>query len=210
MLHDLETLIGSSVTATDGETGVVRNFLFDDQSWTVRYLVVDVSNWLKRQPVVLAIAAVERPDWGRKTFDVRLTKDQMRNSPDVDTEKPVSRQQEIAMKEHFGWAAYWEDSEWFGLFPAVPPGTEYPARANEDSHLRSVVDLTGYEVWATDSEIGQLEGFILDDASWRLGYLYVKGGDWLHSRSVVVPTRRVKSISWARRRVDLSHAREQI
>ena len=52
MFHDLETLIESSVIATDGEMGSVRNFLFDEQSWTIRYLVVDVGNWLKRRAVV--------------------------------------------------------------------------------------------------------------------------------------------------------------
>jgi len=210
MLHDLETLTGSSVIATDGEMGSVRNFLFDDQSWTIRYLVVDVGSWLKRRPVVLAITALEQPDWAKKTFHVHLTKEQVRNSPDVDTEKPVSRQQEIAMKEYFGWLAYWEDSEWFNLSSSIPPGREYPVHTNADSHLRSARDLVGYEVWATDSEIGRLEGFILDDASWHLGYLYVKAGDWLYSRSVLVPTRWVKSISWAHRRVNLHHAREQI
>ena len=63
----------------------------------------------------------------------------------------------------------------------------------EDSHLRSAWDLAGYEVWATDGEIGRVEGFIMDDASWHLGYLDVKAGDWLHSRSVLVPTRWVDS-----------------
>jgi hypothetical protein len=63
--------------------------------------------------------------------------------------------------------------------------------------------VVGYEVWARDGEIGRLEGFIVDDASWHLGYLDVKTGDWLHSRSVLVPTRSVESISWAHRRVQL-------
>jgi hypothetical protein len=51
-----------------------------------------------------------------------------------------------------------------------------------------------------------VEGFIMDDASWHLGYLDVKAGEWLYSRSVLVPTRWVKSISWADRRVNLHHA----
>jgi hypothetical protein len=208
MLHDLETLIGSSVMATDGEMGSVRNFLFDDRSWTIRYLVVEVGSWLKRRPVVVAITAVEPPDWAKKTLHVRLTKEQVRHSPDINTEKSVSRQEEIAMKEYFGWPAYWEGGE-FGLLASIPPGREYPVHGQEASHLRSVWDLQGYEVWATNGEIGGLEGFILDDASWHIGYLDVKAGDWLNSRSVLVPTGWTESISWAHRRVNLHHAREQ-
>ncbi len=209
MLHNLETLTGSSVIATDGEIGRVRNFLFDGQSWTIRYLVIDVGSWLARRDVVIAITAVEQPDWAKKTFHVHLTKDQVRHCPDVDAEKPVSRQQEIAMKEYFGWPVYWADIE-FGGSSLVPSGRKYPVNTKEDSHLRSAWDVVGYEVWAADSQIGRLEGFILDDASWHLGYLDVKAGDWLYSRSVLVPTGWVKSISWADRRVNLRHARERI
>ena len=80
MLHDLKTLTGSSVIATDGEIGTVRNFLFDDISWTIHYLVVDVGTWFKRRDVVLPIAAVDPPDWTQKTFHVHLTKEQVGNS----------------------------------------------------------------------------------------------------------------------------------
>jgi len=203
MLHDLETLIGSSVIAADGEMGSVRNFLFDDQSWTIRYLVVDVGSWLTRRAAVLAITLLERPEWTKKTFHVHLTKEQVRHSPDADTEKPVSRQQEIAMKEYLGLPDSLEDSEFGLLSSSMPAGREYPLRSHGDSHLRSTSDLAGYKVWARDGEIGHLKGFIMDDASWHLGYLDVKAGDWLHSRSLLVPTPWVKSISWADRRVTL-------
>lgn len=210
MLHDLNTLTGSSVIATDGEMGSVRNFLFDDQSWTIRYLVVDVGSWLMRRAAVLAITLVEQPDWAKKTFHVHLTKEQVRHGPDPDTEKPVSRQQEIAMKEYLGLPDSLEDSEFGLLSSSMPTGREYPLRTKGDLHLRSTSDLAGYEVWATDGAIGRLEGFIMDDASWHLGYLDVKAGDWLHSRSVLVPTRSVKSIAWADHRVNLHQARGRI
>jgi len=207
MLHDLNTLTGSSVIATDGEMGSIRNFLFDDQSWTIRYLVVDVGSWLTRRAVVLAITAVEQPDWVKKTFHVHLTKEQVRHSPDVDTEKPVSRQQEIAMQEYFGWPIYWADWADGELgASSTPTGRKYPVHTKGNSHLRSAWDLAGYEVWATDGDIGRVDGFIMDDASWHLGYLDVKAGDWLHNRSVLVPTRWVNSVSWADHRVNLHHA----
>jgi len=209
MLHDLKALTGSSVIATDGEIGIVRNFLFDDISWTIHYVVVDVGNWLKRRDVVLPIAAIDPPDWAQKAFHIHLTKEQVSNSPDVDTEKPVSRQQEIAMREYFGSMAYWVNSQLGGL-SLIPTGMKYPSHTKEDPNLRSAWGLVNYEVCATDGEMGRLEGFILDEASWHLGYLDVKTGDWLHSRSVLIPTRWVKSISWADLRIDLHHSRDGI
>jgi hypothetical protein len=197
------------VIAADGEIGTVRNFLFDGLSWTIHYLVVDVGTWFKRRDVVLAISAVEQPDREKRTINARLTKEQVRDSPNVDTEKPVSRQQEIALEEYWGKMAYWVHTVYDGG-AQVPAGRQYPVRTKEDPHLRSAWDLLDYEVWATDGELGRLEGLIMDEASWHLGYLEVRAGDWLQGRSVLIPTRWVKSISWADLRINLHHSRDGI
>jgi hypothetical protein len=209
MLHELKDLLGSCVLATDGEMGTVRNFLFDDSLWTIRYLVVDVGKRLDRREVVIAIPAVEQPDWAKRSFLVNYTKEQVRNSPDVDTEKPVTRQQEVAMWEYYHWLAYWIDTG-LGEESTISPGSDYPVNTNEDPHLRSAMDVTGYDVWATDGEIGHLSSFIMDEVTWHLGYLDVKTGHWLHHRSVLIPTRWVESISWASKRVNLHHIRAGI
>jgi hypothetical protein len=140
-----------------------------------------------------------------------LTKEQLRNGPDVDSKKPVSRQQEIAMREYFGWPAYW-DTVVDKVFPPnlIPAGREFPVHTEEDNHLRSWEDVIGYEVWASDGVVGCLESFVVDEAVWHIGYLDVKTGDWLQSRSVLVPTSWVKSISWADHHVNLQGSRERI
>jgi hypothetical protein len=209
MLHNLKQLMGSSVIAADGEMGRVRNFLFDDTSWTIRYLVVDVGTWHQRRDVVLPITTIEQPDWAKRIFHVHLTRAQLRESPDVDTEKPVSRQQEIAMEEYWGKMAYWVSTHLDGG-ALIPTGRKYPVRTKEDPDLRSAWNLPGYEVWATDGEIGRLESLILDEATWHLGYLDVKAGDWLLCRSVLIPTRWIESVSWADCRINLHHCRDGI
>lgn len=209
VLHSLEALCDASVIATDGEIGHVYNFLFDDQTWLIRYVVVDVRSWLSRHDVLIVVTALDQPDWTKKTFRVRLTKELVRHSPDVDSKKPVSRQQEIAMMEYYGWPAYWNFST--AEVPSVPlpaTGREFPVHTKEDPHLRSVLAVTGYEVWAEDGDIGRLENFIVDEKSWHIGYLDVKAGDWLDSRSILIPTRWVKAISWADHRVYLHHSRD--
>jgi hypothetical protein len=205
MPSELKAMIGSPVIATDGETGSVRSFLFDDLSWEVRYLVVDTGSWLKRHDVILPTAMLELPGLAGKTCRARLTRQQIHDSPDIDTEKPVSRQQEIAMGEYFGPLAGWVDQE-FGS-PFMPTEMKYPLHTAEDPHLRSTSQILGYHVWATDGDFGILEGFVMDQASWHLGYLDVKSGDWLKERSVLVPTRSVKSVSWPEFRVYLHHTR---
>jgi hypothetical protein len=133
-----------------------------------------------------------------------LTKDQVGDSPDVDTEKPVSRQQEIAMHDYFGPLASWVDGG-FGM-PAMPTGMKYPVQAAEVLHLRSTSHMLGYHVRATDGEFGILDDFVMDELSWHLGYLDVKSGNWLRNRSVLVPTCWVQSVSWADFVIQLHHS----
>jgi hypothetical protein len=73
--------------------------------------------------------------------------------------------------------------------------------------MRSVTHMLGYQVWATDGEFGILEDFVMDEASWHLGYLDVKSGSSLQNRSVLVPTRWVESVSWTEFRIHLHHTR---
>ena len=211
MFRSLGDLMGASMIATDGEIGRICNFLFDDESWKIRYCVVDVGHWLARREVLLSMSAIDQPDWKTKTLRARLTKEQLRNGPDVDSKKPVSRQQEIAMREYFGWPAYW-DTVVDKVFPPnlIPAGREFPVHTEEDNHLRSWEDVIGYEVWASDGVVGCLESFVVDDAVWHIGYLDVKTGEGLESRSVLVPTSWVKSISWADHHVNLQGSRERI
>jgi len=206
MLHTLSDLMGYSAHATDGEIGSVRNFLFDDITWEIRYLVVDVGRWLEHRNVVLAISTVEKPNRENKTFNVHLTKEQVRDSPDVDTEKPVSRQQEIALEEYFGKLAAWVHRN-LDCGPPTPTGRKYPVHSKEDPHLRSARNLFGYEVRGTNGEMGRLESFILDDTTWHIGYLEVKAGKWLLNRTVLIPTRWIESVSWDNCRVNLHHSR---
>jgi sporulation protein YlmC with PRC-barrel domain len=209
MLHHLETLIGHGVFATDGEIGSVRDFLFDDQTWVIHYLVVDVNHWLTRREVILPVTAVKQLDWEKKTLHIRLTKEHVRESPDIDSKEPVSRQQDIAMRDYFGRLAYWVDRQ-SPMTSTMSTGIEYPVHTKGDLHLRSVAHLEGYEVLGPDGDIGRLEGFVLDEAPWHLAYLDVKGGEGLLFHSVLIPTRWAQSISWAERQVRLHHTRKVV
>src|ERR1700690_3426886 len=144
MLRSLEDVDDVALIATDGEIGKIKNFLLDDESWTIRYLVVDVGSWLTRRNVIISVSAINHPDWNAKTFRVHLTREQIRSSPDVDSKKPVSRKQEIAMREYFGWPAYWQNVNVEFPSPPLAAGRKFPVHSKEDSHLRSAEDLTGY------------------------------------------------------------------
>src|SRR5277367_2827551 len=106
MLWDASTLKGYEVEASDGGIGTVSDLLFEDVGWKVRWLVVDVGHWLTGRKVLLPLSVLGRPDPALRRFPVRLTVQQVKDGPDVDTEQPVSRQIEAKVDHYYSWAPY--------------------------------------------------------------------------------------------------------
>lgn len=213
MRRSLNELIGFSIAASDGEVGTVDDFYFDDHYWTVRYLVVRTGNWLVGRRVLLSTVALDPPNWMENSLPVRLTREKVRNSPEVDLEKPVSRQKEIDLHQYYGWSPYWDG---FG----TPQGSlaylraaaekEERERRLSDPHLRSAREVTHYAVQARDETAGALEDLIFDDQTWAIQYLVVDIGNWLAGRQVLLTPQWVKDIAWELGRVKVDLSRETI
>ena len=84
MLHKAQKMIGYHIAATDGEIGHVDELLFDEDTWAVRYLVVDTSNWAGGKSVLISTAAIEELDSPGKKITVNLTRDEIKSGPSVD------------------------------------------------------------------------------------------------------------------------------
>ena len=211
MKRSINSLIGYTIGATDGEIGKVKEFYFDDLTWTVRYIIVETGNWLDGRKVLLSPQALLTPDWKNKVFPVNLTKEKIKNSPDIDTEKPVSRQHEIEMYHYYPWASYWMGGMWGGgmgiaemMTQPQPPfagevkteNSTDTKEADGDSHLRSTHKVNGYTIHAIDGKIGDVEDFIVDDSSWKLDYLVVDTGHWFPGKKVLISPKLVKGIKW--------------
>lgn len=210
MKRSIKSLIGYNLRETNGEAGKVDEFYFDDESWAIRYLIVKTGNWLSDRKVLISPSALQQPDWEKKEFPVNLTKEQIESSPDIDTDKPVSRQQEEELYAHYNWQQYW-GAEPFehgaGLFGAMP-GDLYNSEventeinkptdnANNNLHLQSTKSVTGYEIHATDGEIGKVVDYIVEDTTWKIKFLVVETGSWLDSRKVLLSTQWIKEVNW--------------
>jgi hypothetical protein len=107
MLRQSSELIGYSVRATDGLIGTVSDLLFDDESWTLRWAVVDTGEWLSGREVLLPPSAFGTPDAERRHFPMDLTRRQIEDSPELSEHEPVSRQKETELYSHYGWLPYW-------------------------------------------------------------------------------------------------------
>lgn len=118
MLRSMKNdLRGFTVGATDGDIGQVEEFYFDDQSFTVRHLVVDTGGWLGERKVLISPMALRDIDWGGKRIKAALTKAQVEKSPAIDTDRPVSRQHEIEYYGYYGYPSYWAGPYLWGAYP---------------------------------------------------------------------------------------------
>ena len=202
MLQNTKELYGHKLMATDGAIGQVKDFYFDDKTWVIRYLVADTGSWLSGRQVLLSPHAFGRVDRNKKTFAIKLTRQQIEGSPLIEQHKPVSRQYEIDYYQYYGWPAYWNGGTMRGLagYPMMmPPSKDQIAAQHhhprDDKHLRSTKAVAGYAIHAAEGDIGAVSGFMIDEKSWTVRDLVVETGHWYAGKDVLVPATVVERIS---------------
>ena len=163
MLRSMKDLLDYGIAATDGPAGSVRDFYFDEEVWTVRYLVIDTGTILPGKKVLLAPQAIADAQWDRRLLAIPHTQDEIANGPSWDADKPVSRQEEEELHEYYQWAPYWAPGVPFGAAPVATPTPLKPPPRREETHLRSLREILGYSLEAIDGPIGHIEDFITDD-----------------------------------------------
>ena len=113
MLLSLRQLYGKKLGAADGDIGHVKDFYFNDQQWAIRYVVADTGSWLSGRLVLIPSRAFGNLRQDGDCLLVNLTRQQIENSPAIESHKPVSLQ----------YQAYWDGVETWGVggFPEAPP-----------------------------------------------------------------------------------------
>jgi hypothetical protein len=233
MFRSIKDLEGYAVGATDGPIGHVKDFYFDDQSWVVRYLVVDAGAWLSNRKVLISPIAIGRPDWTERLLHVSITKEQVKNSPDIDTDRPVSRQHEMQYSGYYGYPYYWGGSGYWGggMYPNLMlPGyggfgspraireeeqsayarAESARSQSEDPHLRSCRAVMKYHVHASDGDLGHVEGMLVDDETWAIQYLIVNTSNWWLGHQVLIATQWIDDVNWPDSKVSVKMTRQAI
>ncbi len=223
MLEVISALKGYAIEASDGKMGTVGDFLFDDRAWKVRWLVVDTGTWLTERKVLVHPSAIERTDYERQAFAVNLTKAQVEGSPGILQDQPVSRRMERQLHDYYGWDPSWSGGDAGAIaapFSAPPyfgfdsAGEDAPRNApvldDGDPRLRSIAEVAGYRIHAADGEIGHVENFLLDSATWSIRYLAVDTRNWWPGKHVLLSPHAVKAINWSERHIQLNVTRDKV
>jgi len=191
MLRSASHLKGTSLAATDGEIGSVQDLYFDDLTWTVRYLIVDTGAWLPGRQVLISPRSV-RSSTDENSVPVALSKEQVKDSPSIDTDKPVDRQYEAQYSQYYGYPYYWGGPYRWGATPYPSGGLLTEARAvsaalpSGASRLRTARNVMGYYIEAVDGDIGHVEDFLVDDHEWAIRYMIVDTRNWWPGKKVII------------------------
>ncbi|MFO7871454.1 MAG: PRC-barrel domain-containing protein [Kiritimatiellia bacterium] len=210
MLRSLTELTGYRVAGTDEDLGKVKDFLFDDKKWTVRHMVLDTGKWLPGRQALIAPEALGEADWEEHLLLTKLTKNKIENSPSIEEDKPVSRQQEIELFRYYAWMPYWGAGA-TAPYPE-PPAVTVPGEEKEggDPHLRSVKQVKGYHVSAADGDAGHIDDFIAEDDTWVIRYIAVDTRKFLPGKKVLLAPWWFKQFNWAEHKTDVGMKQEDI
>jgi hypothetical protein len=110
-LRSTEEVSGYSIRAEDGDMGRVSDFIVEDGSWVLRYMVVDTRKWLPGRKVLISPEWIGQVSWPDSAVDVTMDRESVKNSPPYDPTQPVNRQYEAVLYDYYGRPHYWEDQE---------------------------------------------------------------------------------------------------
>jgi len=226
---------GYAVGATDGVIGHVKDFYFDDEAWVIRYLVVDTGGWLSSRKVLVSPMAVGTPNRELRLLPASISQEEVRKSPDIDTDKPVSRQHEMIFSGYYGYPYYWGGAGYWGggMYPSlmmpgdgglgssysyVSPGEgqrelaqrDSARHEQEDPHLRSCSAVVGYHIHASDGEIGHVAGMLIDEETWAVRYLVVDTSNWWLGHQVLIAPQWIEAVNWFDETVAVSMRRQAV
>jgi len=233
MLRSMKDLEGYAIGATDGNVGHINDFLFDDDAWVIRYFVVQTGSWLSNRKVLISPIAIRQPNWVDKILPVGITKEQVRNSPDIDTDKSVSRQHETEYLGYYGYPHYWGGvGLWAGgIYPySMYPGyvgygpgrtgiteesiahgrVEHARNRRDDPHLRSCKSVIGYHIHATDGDIGHIAGLLVDEQTWAVRYLVIDTSNWWIGHQVLIAPEWIDEVRWIDQTVSIDLKRQSV
>ncbi len=116
-LRSCKVVIGYHIQATDGEIGHVESLLIDEETWAIRYLVVNTSNWWMGHQVLVSPEWITNVSWATESVYVDMTRATIKGAPSFTSTEALNRDREINLFDYYGRPGYWpqDQSRQFGL-----------------------------------------------------------------------------------------------
>ncbi|MEE4215668.1 MAG: PRC-barrel domain-containing protein [Bacteroidales bacterium] len=217
MKHSLKNLSGYSVTTQDGTEGKIKDFLFDEKRWIVRYLEVDFGSFFNMKKALIPRSFLENPDPDNENIKLALKGKDIEACPDLDQGIPVSRAYETELNKYYNIDHYWMVDpaavEVPVLYPPRPLGIPGKTVSEDDldTSLRSFKEVEGYHINALDGQLGHIDDIITDEYDWQIVHIIADTSNWLPwSKKVILPLDFLDKISYVKQEVSISLKKDTI
>ena len=117
-LRSTHTVSGYKIQATDGDIGHVEDFIIDDETWAIRYLVIDTRNWLAGRNILVSLQWIESISWKESKVFINLLRETIRQAPEYTQDSLITRDYEVGLHKHYGYNGYWVDKTPMDLTPS--------------------------------------------------------------------------------------------
>jgi hypothetical protein len=110
-LRSTHAVAGYHIQAADGEIGHIEDFVIDDETWAIRYLIIATLNWWPGKQVLVSPQWIERVSWEESKVFVNLSRETIKQSPAYEWSSPITRGYETRLHQHYEREGYWAEDE---------------------------------------------------------------------------------------------------
>ncbi len=195
MLVSLKGMFGLPVVALDGKAGKVNDFLFDDQFWSIRYVVAETGSWLHSRSATVPAVLMLPLRRDRGPVQLEMTVKEVLNGSATGVPRTVSGRYRVAIQQWLFMPHRWrpETATAASTFPQVLASVRAGELAN--ANLRSVREVIGYRIQGLDRTLGTVDDFRVDE-TWTVRGLSIRQGVWPFRRLAELRPNFIEGLSW--------------
>ena len=216
MLLHYNWLSSYTVIGNDGEIGKVEDVYFDEEMWTVRYIVVKTGATFLSEKLFVSPVSIDKFDHTNELIRIGITKDEAQKAPDPGDE-PVSRKYEKDFSLYYRINPYWIGSGAWGSANTAREMAQQEVQILEsdleedESHVHQAKHVTRYELAVTDGSFGKIDDLLIDESSFKIKYFVADMRKWLPGgKKVLISPQWIEEIEWAAARIRINVTRDQL
>ncbi len=208
----MRSILGRPVIARDGKNGRVEDFLVDDHTWSLRFLMADIGGWFRHNRVLIPTFLLNSSTAKGRSLSVDLTGEEMQHCFRATDAKTLAGRY-LLLFDHTTCPQYFWSSMPAGLIPPARPIDlqKMIADAADGANLRSARDLLGCDVTGIDGQrIAAVDEFEVDNISWTVRKVVMRRGVGPGSRWAIISPACLEGVSWAGKSVRFGGTRDSL
>jgi sporulation protein YlmC with PRC-barrel domain len=210
MKYNMKDLKGYTIATKDGPEGKIKDILFDEDSWVIRYFETDFGSVFNSNRILIPVEIVTDAGSSKsRFFRIDLSRADLERYPKPEHYNFVSRSYEEQLSRFYGTSSYWTSvpitrsdsgtAKDIGSSSSysVPRSIRNENESGPESGILNFNDITDYSIQAIDEKLGHIEDLIVDSSDWHISHVVVDTANWLPwGKKVILSINQIQDISY--------------